>query len=287
MFFVRVIRIIVSIPIIIGIETIKIYNFFLSIIDYKNHNSFFEEYLQKILDKKVSKKIFIDKKKFIQFHNPTKSSAYRAKTFFDKEPETIDWMIKRGKKNKILFDVGANMGVYSIFYAKKFNSKVFAFEPSLRNLDLLTRNISLNNLNKKIIVFSNPLNKEDKISEFYQFDLRGGNAGATFNSKNTERRIRKNQDNKETKNSSFQTYGIGLNSLITKKILPLPDLIKIDVDGNEYEILKGLEQIFSKVKKLSLLIEIRKNTEKKISSLLKKNRFKLVLKKDGNQIWER
>ena len=90
MFFVRVIRIIVSIPIIIGIETIKIYNFFLSIIDYKNHNSFFEEYLQKILDKKVSKKIFIDKKKFIQFHNPTKSSAYRAKTFFDKEPETID-----------------------------------------------------------------------------------------------------------------------------------------------------------------------------------------------------
>ena len=69
-----------------------------------------------------------------------------------------------------------------------------------------------------------------------------------------------------------------MNSLITKKILPLPDLIKIDVDGNEYEILKGLEQIFSKVKKLSLLIEIRKNTEKKISSLLKKNRFKLVFK---------
>ena len=64
------------------------------------------------------------------------------------------------------------MGIYSIFYAKKFNSKVFAFEPSLRNLDLLTRNISLNNLNKKIIVFSNPLNKEDKISEFYQFDLK-------------------------------------------------------------------------------------------------------------------
>ena len=78
-----------------------------------------------------------------------------------------------------------------------------------------------------------------------------------------------------------------MNSLIAKKILPLPDLIKIDVDGNEYEILKGLEQIFSKAKKLSLLIEIRKNTEKKISSLLKKNRFKLVLKKDGNQIWER
>ena len=261
MFFVRVIRIIVSIPIIIGIETIKIYNFFLSIIDYKNHNSFFEEYLQKILDKKVSKKIFIDKKKFIQFHNPTKSSAYRAKTFFDKEPETIDWMIKRGKKNKILFDVGANMGVYSIFYAKKFNSKVFAFEPSLRNLDLLTRNISLNNLNKKIIVFSNPLNKEDKISEFYQFDLRGGNAGATLTLKILKEEL-KESDNKETKNSSFQTYGIGLNSLITKKILPLPDLIKIDVDGNEYEILKGLEQIFSKAKKLSLLIEIRKNTEK-------------------------
>ena len=76
-------------------------------------------------------------------------------------------MVKNGKKNKVMFDIGANMGVYSIFYAKKFNSKVFAFEPSIRNLDLLTRNITLNGLEKNITVFSNPLYNEDKISVFF------------------------------------------------------------------------------------------------------------------------
>ena len=52
-----------------------------------------------------------------------------------------------------------------------------------------------------------------------------------------------NQKFQEKKTSSFQTYGISIDNLIEKNILPLPNLIKIDVDGNEFNILKGLKKL--------------------------------------------
>ena len=65
---------------------------------------------------------------------------------------------------------------------------------------------------------------------------------ATFDSNVTKKRM-SNQKFQEKKTSSFQTYGISIDNLIEKNILPLPNLIKIDVDGNEFNILKGLKKL--------------------------------------------
>ena len=94
MIIIRFLRSLLVFPIILLIEIIKIYNTLLSKLDPKNHNTFFEEYLQNIIDKKISKKIYLTKKKFIRLHIPTKISSFRAKTFFSKEPDTINWMFR-------------------------------------------------------------------------------------------------------------------------------------------------------------------------------------------------
>ena len=60
-----------------------------------------------------------------------------------------------------------------------------------------------------------------------------------------------NQKFQEKKTSSFQTYGISIDNLIEKNILPLPNLIKIDVDGNEFNILKGLKKTLRKQKNIT------------------------------------
>ena len=71
---------------------------------------------------------------------------WRIKSFSSKEPETLDW-IDSMETNSVIWDIGANIGLYSCYAAKKiFNSKVFAFEPSVFNLEILARNIHLNNL---------------------------------------------------------------------------------------------------------------------------------------------
>lgn len=278
-------RFLLTIPIVFFLGLVRIYNFILTKLDWKNYDTFFEEYLQKIIDRNLSAKINIDYNKHLRIYIPTKISAFRARTFFSKEPDTINWMLKNGKKNKILFDIGANIGIYSLYYAKKFNGKVFAFEPSIRNLDLLSRNIKLNKLNKNISIFSNPLIEKDKLGEFFQYDLRGGHSVAAFDSSAIKKKILIEHSHQKKQVSSFTTLGLSLDSFILKKILPCPDLIKIDVDGNELQILKGCKLLLLKKKKISILIEIQKKSEKTVFSFLKKLKFKCISQSNRNFIW--
>ena len=64
----------------------------------------------------------------IKYNIVNKSTLWRAETLFNKEPITIKW-IRSFKKNKTMFDVGANVGMYSIYAALTRMVKVFAFEP--------------------------------------------------------------------------------------------------------------------------------------------------------------
>ena len=78
-----------------------------------------------------------------------------------------------------------------------------------------------------------------------------------------------------------------MDDLVNNKILKKPDLIKIDVDGNEIEVLKGCKKTLKNNKKISILIEIRKETYNLVSNLLKEFGFKLTSKSRYNYIWEK
>ena len=65
----------------------------------------------------------------LSFVAPNYLSDWRAQTFSSKEPETLDW-IDSMQDGGILWDVGANIGVYSLYAGKSKNAKVFSFEPS-------------------------------------------------------------------------------------------------------------------------------------------------------------
>ena len=61
----------------------------------------------------------------------------------------------------VLWDIGANVGLYSVYAAKKHNCKIWAFEPSVFNLELLARNIYLNELTNNICIV--PIALSDKL----------------------------------------------------------------------------------------------------------------------------
>ena len=63
----------------------------------------------------------------------------RAETFFTKEPDTIEW-IESFDKNDVFLDIGANIGIYSLYAAKNV-SKVWAIEPESLNFAMLNLNI--------------------------------------------------------------------------------------------------------------------------------------------------
>ena len=88
----------------------------------------------------------------IKFFTPNQITSWRVNTYFSKEPETLEWIDSFENKDDIVFwDIGANIGLYSIYNSiKNPKSTTIAFEPSSSNLRILTRNISINNLEKKL-----------------------------------------------------------------------------------------------------------------------------------------
>ena len=88
-------------------------------INFLNKFYIFKKFFSIVLYSRNSDyKIVVDKNFKMKFYTPNELCAFRVKTFYSKEPETIDW-INSFKENKIFWDIGANIGLYSCYAALK------------------------------------------------------------------------------------------------------------------------------------------------------------------------
>ena len=220
--------------------------------------------------------------KKIKFFVPNVLTNVRVDTYFTKEPETLEWIDSFEKKENLIFwDIGANIGLYSIYNSLKHpKSTTIAFEPSSSNLRVLTRNISINNLEKNIKVVPIPLtNKENTFQEMSEGYLLEGEANNTFGEKF-------DFEGKELKPAiKYTLLGTTMNYFIENSILNIPDYIKIDVDGIEHLILEGGEQFLYNEKIKSMSIEINENFKEqyeKVLNLMEKYKFKFLYKKHND-----
>lgn len=226
----------------------------------------------------------------LNFVVPNGINNFRVDTFSTKEPETLEW-IDQIPFGSNLWDIGANVGLYSCYAAKARNCKVYAFEPSVFNLELLARNVFLNKLVDKVMILPLPLSEKSENSNLNMTTTEWGGALSTFGQDYTH-------DGKKLKQVfQFQTFGISMTDAVNLLKLPKPDFIKMDVDGIEHLILKGGLDVLRSVK--GVIIEINEEFEKQ--SLDSKDYLSsagLVLKEkrhsemfDGticyNQIWTR
>lgn len=174
-------------------------------------------------------------------------NRYRASTFATKEPDTLEW-IDTIPKESVVWDVGANIGLYSIYAAMARDCRVYAFEPSVFNLELLARNIYLNALQNKITIV--PIALSDKVGAnlFKMSNTAWGGALSTFGQDFDQ--------NGATLKNIFEYRTVGLSMADAVKLLgiPEPQFIKIDVDGIEHFILRGGGDVLCKVE--GVLIEI-------------------------------
>src|SRR5262245_45216455 len=79
------------------------------------------------------------------FPTPNQMTKWRVETIYTKEPCTLEW-IETFSADDVLFDIGANVGMYSIWAAATRRCRVIAFEPEALNYALLNRNIEANKL---------------------------------------------------------------------------------------------------------------------------------------------
>lgn len=214
--------------------------------------------------------------KNIKFFVPNNVINLRVNRILSKEPDTIKWINQFDRGSNIIFwDVGANIGLFSIYAATKHkNIKVISFEPSTSNLRVLSRNISINNYVDRIFINQFPLsNKENMYLKLKESRFQEGSALNAFG-------VEFNNEGKDFKSeNSYTVYGTNIKYILNNNFLEIPDYIKIDVDGIEHLILEGADNFLSNKKIKSILVEVNENFKyqfDKVNEILLKNNFKFI-----------
>jgi len=220
----------------------------------------------------------------IEIFTPNSMTEYRARTFSTKEPDTLDWL-DRHSDEKVLLDIGANVGLYTLYFGK-IGRRVIALECSPLNIGELVRNINLNNLQDQVTVIPIALSSREEIGEFFMGSEELGAAESSFGNEtgfdgNGMRIINR-----------FTTISMSLDELYALyPNLDKPNLMKIDVDGNESAILEGASRLLDNNQLVSILCEVNPNSpsrNEKVASILSSYGFGLERQQTGNnQIWNR
>jgi FkbM family methyltransferase len=181
------------------------------------------------------------------------------------------------KQGDIVVDIGAHMGRYTIISSKRVgtNGKVVAIEAHPGNFEMLNRNIKLNQLTNVIPLNYAVYSKETKVKLY----LPDEESGYTMHHSIMSDYIFPKYKGK-TEDKFIEVSANTLDYLLNLKGITDVNWVKIDVEGAEFEVLKGANNILSNSKDIALLIEVHgKNTYEPIIDSLRSYNFKIDFEK--------
>lgn len=174
-----------------------------------------------------------------------------------KEPDTIEWIETYFNEGDVFFDIGANVGAYSLVTSKRFDGKVktYAFEPAFFTYAQLCKNLILNRCQDSVIPVQAALSETTGIGTFNFYSLSPGTAihalGDAIDYAGEEFAPVSSQTVLKYRGDDF----------IEQFQLPRPNHIKIDVDGVEFSVLKGMDETLGNRSFRSLMLEINEGWE--------------------------
>lgn len=177
---------------------------------------------------------------------------WRAGHYHNKEPDTLDWIDTYFKEGDVIYDIGSNIGQYSLYAAKtlKGNAQMLAFEPEALNFAKLNRNILLNNLGNTLTAYPIAVSDTTGIDHFYSKAFKTGAALHALG-----RAITQGEREFEPHNRQG-IMAVSLDDLTGKYNAPFPTHIKVDVDGIEDRIVKGAYNTLRDPRLKTFLIEV-------------------------------
>lgn len=196
-------------------------------------------------------------------------------------PDLLNLMDKYLKSGDIFLDIGANMGVFSMYAAQKKGVRVFAFEPSPRELRRVYNNLLLNE----------------------SYDIKAVPFG--LSGKNEELKFKISADNNPGENTVYGNYTkyvdavtcyfVRFDSFFPEKLVKNVKVCKIDVEGHEEYVLKGMSKVIGDLKNCIFVLEMTPDgpgrageSTEAIYAFFKKNGFsyKKGYQGQGNQYEE-
>ena len=167
-----------------------------------------------------------------------------------KEPETVTWIEQEFMPGDVFYDIGANVGAYSLVAAAFWGPRlrIVAIEPSAVNFARLLHNLTLNGCAEQVTALPIALAQTTGIQPFHYSNLDpGGSLHALGQPLDF-------QGEPFRPIASCPTLAFDLDTLVQQFHLPSPTHLKLDVDGSELTILRGAERTLRTVR--SLLVEL-------------------------------
>jgi len=192
-------------------------------------------------------------------------SAQRAKGLLTKQPATIAW-IDTFPPNSVFWDIGANVGAYTLYAALNPHVRVVAFEPAAANYFLLTANCELNALGERVDCLQLGVGHGKSLGhlEASQFE-----PGLSFSFRGKGRRL---------PSSRQAALILSMDELMEEFGLPCPNYIKIDVPGLTEAIVEGGERMLQRPEVRELHIETNEDSTpgRRIVALLERHGFQIT-----------
>ena len=189
-----------------------------------------------------------------------------------KEPWTVTWIEESMNEGGVLYDVGANVGAFSLIAAKVCARRgtVVAFEPGFASYAHLCANIILNRCEPIIVPVPLALGSASGLGRFRYLTLDPGQSRHDF---------RQNawvaDEAATTKRYLQPVLTMTLDSVIQTFALPQPHHLKVDVDGGEIDVLHGAAETLRNPALRSILIEIDESQSEPVMTLLNGSGFAL------------
>lgn len=206
---------------------------------------------------------------------PDAGSVSRNQRILTKEPETIRWLDGMDA-NDVLWDVGANIGSYALYAAMRRGVRAVAFEPMAESYIALVRNVRLNSLEDLVTPCALALTDHAGPGVLNLTSAYSGSSGHSFSLESPAIETTMRQP----------VLGSDASALVDRLAVPDPTHMKIDVDGIEYQILRGAERLLSHPKLKSILVEVNSD-DAQIDALLKSYGFEIKDMNRDNHIYVR
>lgn len=186
----------------------------------------------------------------LRFFAPSPLLRWRAAGVFTKEPDMTAWLDALPAE-AVLWDIGANVGVYSLYAAVRTRCTVLAFEPSAANYHVLAKNVVLNQLTDRVIPYCVALSPTTTLG--------------ILNLESTAMGVALSQFGKPGERSRYATgpahlshgmLGFTIDDFNERFKPPFPTHLKMDVDGLEWPILQGAVRTLGDPRLRSVMVEL-------------------------------
>lgn len=190
----------------------------------------------------------------VLYNTPNYQTLTRVLDLGVAEPETLSWL-EELSDHDVLYDIGANMGLFTIWAAKVKGAKVIAFEPESQNYAIVCRNIVANRLDHLVQAYCLGISDRTQLDVLYLSSFDTGRSG---------HQVGQEVDVNLQPKCMPYTQGcmtISVDDVVASAKLPHPTRLKIDVDGIEHKVFSGARRTLADPRVVSVIVEVNRELD--------------------------